>query len=75
MSAQWQNCRRRLGSNGAGAIAVSPDGVHWGNTTDLSKDTHARWDTPKNVSLAIFVLVNEIMSMCTAHTHANFLIT
>jgi len=37
------------GSNGAGAIAVSADGIHWKSTKDLEKETHARWDTPKNV--------------------------
>lgn len=39
------------GSNGKGGIAVSPDGVTgWvNNVTDLEKETHARWDTPKNV--------------------------
>ena len=39
------------GSNGAGAIAVSPDGIHgWLNATkNLAAETHARWDTPKNV--------------------------
>jgi hypothetical protein len=38
------------GSNGAGAIAVSPDGIHgWlDKTKNLEKMTHARWDTPKN---------------------------
>ena len=28
---------------------VSADGVHWNSSKDLSKQTHARWDTPKNV--------------------------
>ena len=39
------------GSNGKGGIAVSPDGIHgWVNATkDLEADTHARWDTPKNI--------------------------
>ena len=35
------------GSNGKGAIAVSPDGIHgWLNATkNLAAETHARWDT------------------------------
>ena len=35
------------GSNGKGAIAVSPDGIHgWVNATkNLAAETHARWDT------------------------------
>jgi hypothetical protein len=39
------------GSNGKGGIAVSPDGITgWVNATkDLEEDTHARWDTPKNI--------------------------
>jgi hypothetical protein len=39
------------GSNGKGGIAVSPDGITgWLNATkDLEEDTHARWDTPKNI--------------------------
>merc|ERR1712086_40932 len=36
------------GSNGAGGIAVSADGIHWKDVKDL-KDTHTRWDTPKNL--------------------------
>ena len=35
------------GSNGAGAIAVSPDGIHWDQEVNLESETHARWDTPK----------------------------
>lgn len=37
------------GSNGRGAITVSADGIHWAPQKDLEKETHARWDTPKNV--------------------------
>lgn len=37
------------GSNGAGSIAVSADGIHWNATKNLAAETHARWDTPKNV--------------------------
>eukprot|EP01045_Picozoa_sp_COSAG04_P022518 COSAG04_NODE_2559_length_3930_cov_234.160794_2_plen_306_part_00 len=37
------------GSNGAGGIAVSADGIHWGEVKDLQTETHARWDTPKNL--------------------------
>jgi len=36
------------GSNGAGGIAVSADGIRWGPVKNLAADTHARWDTPKN---------------------------
>ena len=44
-----QRYKISTGSNGAGAIAVSADGIHWSNEKDLEKETHARWDTPKNV--------------------------
>eukprot|EP00035_Acanthoeca_spectabilis_P032284 m.18167 g.18167 ORF g.18167 m.18167 type:complete len:543 (+) comp5277_c0_seq1:92-1720(+) len=37
------------GSNGGGGVAVSSDGLTWNFTKDLSKDTRARWDTPKNI--------------------------
>ena len=37
------------GSNGAGGIATSPDGIHWSPVKDLEGQTHARWDTPKNL--------------------------
>ena len=37
------------GSNGLGAIAVSPDGIRWNSTKDLEQETFARWDTPKNL--------------------------
>ena len=37
------------GSNGAGGIAVSADGIRWGEVKDLQTETHARWDTPKNL--------------------------
>ena len=36
------------GSNGAGAVAVSADGIHWKNEVNLQNQTHGRWDTPKN---------------------------
>jgi hypothetical protein len=36
------------GSNGAGSIAVSADGITWKETKNL-QPTHARWDTPKNL--------------------------
>ena len=35
------------GSNGAGSIAVSADGIHWDQELNLASETHARWDTPK----------------------------
>ena len=46
-----QRYKIATGSNGAGAIAVSADGIAWdaNATRDLSRETHARWDTPKNV--------------------------
>lgn len=44
-----QRYKISTGSNGAGGIATSPDGIHWNNQKDLEKETHARWDTPKNV--------------------------
>jgi len=37
------------GSNGAGSIAVSSDGLTWSPPINLEKQTHARWDTPKNL--------------------------
>ncbi len=37
------------GNNGAGAIAVSADGLTWTGAKDLQQDTHGRWDTPKNL--------------------------
>lgn len=37
------------GSNGAGGIATSPDGLNWSPVKNLAAETHARWDTPKNV--------------------------
>jgi hypothetical protein len=36
------------GTNGAGAVAVSPDGIHWQRELDLQAQTKGRWDTPKN---------------------------
>eukprot|EP01047_Picozoa_sp_COSAG01_P008454 COSAG01_NODE_334_length_18708_cov_49.649686_5_plen_162_part_00 len=36
------------GTNGAGAVAVSADGIHWRDEIDLQAQTHGRWDTPKN---------------------------
>lgn len=44
-----QRYKISTGSNGAGGIAVSADGIHWTDRIDLSKETHARWDTPKNI--------------------------
>ena len=38
-----------LTANGAGGIAVSADGIHWQDVKDLQQETHARWDTPKNL--------------------------
>ena len=28
---------------------VSADGIRWGEVKDLQTETHARWDTPKNL--------------------------
>jgi hypothetical protein len=42
-----QRYKIATGSNGAGSVAVSADGIHWNNSKDLSPETHARWDTPK----------------------------
>lgn len=43
-----QRYKISTGTNGAGGIATSPDGLTWTNNKDLEKMTHARWDTPKN---------------------------
>jgi hypothetical protein len=50
-SAFWHAERFKIvtGSNGAGGIATSSDGIHWSTMKDLQKETHARWDTPKNL--------------------------
>lgn len=38
------------GSNGNGGICISSDGINWGPVKNLEGDTHARWDTPKNLA-------------------------
>ena len=37
------------GSNGGGGITVSADGIRWGRVKEMQQQTHARWDTPKNL--------------------------
>jgi hypothetical protein len=44
-----QRYKIATGSNGKGGLATSPDGIHWSAVKDLEAETHARWDTPKNV--------------------------
>jgi len=43
-----QRYKISTGTNGAGGIATSHDGLTWTNNKDLQNMTHARWDTPKN---------------------------
>ena len=37
------------GSNDAGLLALSADGLTWGATKDLAPQAFGRWDTPKNI--------------------------
>ena len=47
------------GSNRRGLVAQSADGLRWNETKDLQAQTHARWDTPKNISPATLLFLGE----------------